>query len=823
MQPRGEISFVRSCPITYEKVWVDANGELLSEKQLPTKHLVGSDKDSSLRYQLGIAPDLEVCLLTESSRAVVCNQKRKIFLKGDVWLDLLPLLAKGELNGDQLEQQLAAKHAALEVRTALYHLVSKGVLISSEHSLTATQALSWASLGLTPCAAEHRLNALPLHATTLTDQAFPAALLAKLQELGGWRHVDRHEDAELIIYRVDDYQQEDIAAVNARHLADGKKWLLLQLRADVSLCGPLFCAAPHPTITNRPCWECLRTVMAGGYSSIEVALQHHPHQRLPRLAVQDMAREEGLATYLQGELGALLLDAEVEAPLRGHLLAFFLPQMSKEYHWVKQRPQCRACGNRDTSRPLTPLILQEQAAADFTSGGMRTNSAERAFAQWRKHVSPLTGVTNSISYSGGCYRGANGVTWDWFHNTVTRRKRILHDEEIDNLLKGFRGSAGGKGSTAVQSYVSAICESFERSAGVFRDEEERYRKACWRDFKDGEAIAPNTIALFSETQFRHRKTINARGNPFSFVPVPLDGDEVVLWTPVWSFTEERPKYLLTSGLYYLGAADRQNFAKYRYACSNGTSAGATLEEAILQGLYELLERDACAIWWYNRLCLPPIELEKFDDLWLQRAKVFYAAMQRDLWLLDMTSDLGVPACVALSRNVCPEQHDKIIFGFGAHLNQRVAVYRAISEMNQMLEGLDLNCPVGEDYETWLKTNNCDTTVNWLTEVSIDDVAFRWLLPARAALPREYSPPQCSDTREEINYLRALVESKGMEMLVLDQSRPEVDCRVVKVIVPGLRHFWSRLAPGRLYDVPVARGQLSQATREEDMNPIAMFL
>src|SRR5690606_30411941 len=26
---------------------------------------------------------------------------------------------------------------------------------------------------------------------------------------------------------------------------------------------------------------------------------------------------------------------------------------------------------------------------------------------------------------------------------------------------------------------------------------------------------------------------------------------------------------------------------------------------------------------------------------------------------------------------------------------------------------------------------------------------------------------------------------------------------VKVIVPGLRHFWARFAPGRLYDVPVA--------------------
>jgi ribosomal protein S12 methylthiotransferase accessory factor len=47
--------------------------------------------------------------------------------------------------------------------------------------------------------------------------------------------------------------------------------------------------------------------------------------------------------------------------------------------------------------------------------------------------------------------------------------------------------------------------------------------------------------------------------------------------------------------------------------------------------------------------------------------------------------------------------------------------------------------------------------------------------------------------------------------------------VFKVIVPGLRHFWARYAPGRLYDVPVQLGWLSEPLREEQLNPIPMFL
>jgi hypothetical protein len=46
---------------------------------------------------------------------------------------------------------------------------------------------------------------------------------------------------------------------------------------------------------------------------------------------------------------------------------------------------------------------------------------------------------------------------------------------------------------------------------------------------------------------------------------------------------------------------------------------------------------------------------------------------------------------------------------------------------------------------------------------------------------------------------------------------------VKVLVPGLRHFWTRFGAGRLYDVPVQLGWLDRPTAEEDLNPIPIFI
>jgi oxazoline/thiazoline synthase len=94
---------------------------------------------------------------------------------------------------------------------------------------------------------------------------------------------------------------------------------------------------------------------------------------------------------------------------------------------------------------------------------------------------------------------------------------------------------------------------------------------------------------------------------------------------------------------------------------------------------------------------------------------------------------------------------------------------------------------------------------------------------RPRRPQDYNYSPCQDLLEDVTAIADDLASRGMEVLVLDQTRPDIGLPVVKVIVPGLRHFWARLAPGRLYEVPVRLGRLAEPTRYEDLNPIPMFL
>jgi hypothetical protein len=63
---------------------------------------------------------------------------------------------------------------------------------------------------------------------------------------------------------------------------------------------------------------------------------------------------------------------------------------------------------------------------------------------------------------------------------------------------------------------------------------------------------------------------------------------------------------------------------------------------------------------------------------------------------------------------------------------------------------------------------------------------------------------------------------GVEVLVLDQTRPDIGLSVERVLAPGLCHFWRRLGCRRLYEVPVAMGWLDRPLRADELNPYSIF-
>jgi ribosomal protein S12 methylthiotransferase accessory factor len=122
--------------------------------------------------------------------------------------------------------------------------------------------------------------------------------------------------------------------------------------------------------------------------------------------------------------------------------------------------------------------------------------------------------------------------------------------------------------------------------------------------------------------------------------------------------------------------------------TNGLASGNIVEEAILHGLCELIERDALALWEYagsatqadSRIDLASIDVSVAADV-IRRLRSF--EMEPIVW--DATSDIGVATIrVALYDNTS----DPVTYplpaslGAGCHPDRTIALCRALTEAAQ---------------------------------------------------------------------------------------------------------------------------------------------
>jgi len=723
---------------------------------------------------------------------VLLSDTRHSLLRGRLYELVIPWL-DGRTTAEVCAQ-LRAEASPAEVYHALTQLERKDYLCEEEPALPAGQAALWSSQHVAPATAVQRLLQRPVVVAAFGVEAGPFRGL--LQSL----HVRLADEGPPDVVLTDSVWRSEVQDCNAAALREGRPWLLVKPVGRQVWVGPLF----RPGTTG--CWECLAQRLRANFPVAAYLQGRNGHagtiaqNRTATPATLQVAL--GLAA---NAVASWVVRGEVPE-LDGKLQTLDLPTWRLQAHTLIRLPFCPACGSGER-RCFQPPVLTPHKKTYTSDGGHRVVSPEETLARNGYHVSPITGAVPLLERAAPANDGV-------LHVYVAGNNSARPSRTLGQLRCDLRTMNAGKGTSDVQARASALCEGLERYSGVFRGDEPR-RPARLADLGDA-AVPLKDCLLFSERQYRERESRNADTGRFSFIPVPFDPESVVEWSPVWSLTRGEVRYLPTAFCYY--DYPQPDERTYCIACSNGCAAGNTLEEAILQGFLELVERDAVALWWYNRVRRPGVDLDRFGENYLDRLRAFLHEHGREFWVLDLTADLGIPVFASITRRT-DGQPEQIVPGFGAHLDPKIALLRAVTEMNQMLSSPLL----GRKELGGAKEPMDPETAHWLETATVANQPY--LLPAEGLPLAAVSsgPAWSDDVADDVRACQALVERARMELLVLDQTRPEVGLPVAKVIVPGLRHFWARLAPGRLYDVPVQLGWLTRPLAEQELNPVPMFL
>ena len=736
------------------------------------------------------------CEIIPSEGVLLLAENQSFILANPAFIELVQLL-DGQHTLEEMIALLQTKMSSPEVLSLLMQI--RDYVVDVPPPIPSEQAAFWEMLHIQSEVAYQRLQTISLTVTTFGD-IDPTPFQTMLTSLG----VQVRDGGERSLVITDDYLQAELEAFNQQALAENRPWMLVKPVGTEIWLGPLF--IPGKT----GCWECLRQRLQGK-RKVQTYLQHKQNTTHPfplSLAVLPSTWQTALS--LAATETVKWIVSGTNATLEGNIVTLNTLTLEKHNHRLIRRPQCPACGHPGlmAQKQSTPPVLQSRQKSFTTDGGHRSLAPEETFRQLQPHISPITGIISLLE-----------PPHDWEHRRqltpayISQGIFLESNQDLDSLRRSLNRYASGRGKSDIQAKVSAIGEAMEHYAGGFHGDECRIRER-WKNLSN--PIHPNACMLYSDRQIQNRSLGTSNPSRLNWVPQPFDEEQEIDWSPVWSLTDNELRYLPTAYCYY-GYA-QQYHIEFTRADSNGCAAGNTLEEAILQGFMELVERDSVALWWYNRLSKPAVNLADFNEPYFQELMRFYQQHHRDLWVLDITSDLNIPTFAAISRQN-DQAVENIIIGFGAHLDPQIAILRALTELNQSLPAVLSNKP--EHSRAY--RDHYPEALEWWQTATLENQPY--LIPNETATRKvqaDYPNHGGSDLYTDVMNCVKLAQSKGWEILVLDQTRPDIGLSVVKVIVPGMRHFWPRFAPGRLYDIPVQMGWLKEPLAEEQLNPQPIF-
>jgi thiazole/oxazole-forming peptide maturase SagD family component len=296
----------------------------------------------------------------------------------------------------------------------------------------------------------------------------------------------------------------------------------------------------------------------------------------------------------------------------------------------------------------------------------------------------------------------------------------------------------GKGFTAAQAQVSLTMEAIERYCSEFRDE---YRSRLVIDSYENlkkkriAVLDPQTLILPQFSQYAP--------------------DDVLHWVGGYDLIGREEMLTPACAVYHPFSLDDKPLINTH---TDGIASGSTMEEAVCDAC------DAVAIE------------DRPDNQFLLDIVDKFNRADIEITAKDITSDIGIPVIAAFSQDLAEDMIP--IDGFGAHLDPKVAMARALTEIAATRAlfiqkyGFD---GLREDLPAYCSMDRVEQD-------------FRFYAHAEKTLA-DMEVGYHEDMLQDIEKAAAMLQSRGHErLIVVGLTRPDVGLPTVRVIVPGMEAF-----------------------------------
>ena len=348
---------------------------------------------------------------------------------------------------------------------------------------------------------------------------------------------------------------------------------------------------------------------------------------------------------------------------------------------------------------------------------------------------------------------------------------LMFSEQVNRIYPHVYIECFGKGLTAEQCQVSALLEAIERYCSFLTDDDELITGSYNELHCD--AIDPFTLCLGP----RHYRSYT--------------NDLSIEWR--WAYSLLRNKYVLVPALFaFMFYWDPINSDRFFYD-SNGLSCGNCMEEAILHGIFEVIERDSLLIMHRNKLCLPDVNPKTSTNEYVQEILDMLERNSVKYYVKIATTDIEVPSFSVFLHN---EKNKTYSHTVCSHIDPDIALSRALTEALQRYdkrgESLWLKYCSIKHLHTKSKTG--------MNMSDIVDVSSKY------------------DLKDNISTIVDILSQHNADVLVVNLSNENIPFPVVRVIIPTLQPADNHENPRfskRLFEIPKKLGYRKDMPKKEE--------
>lgn len=349
--------------------------------------------------------------------------------------------------------------------------------------------------------------------------------------------------------------------------------------------------------------------------------------------------------------------------------------------------------------------------------------------------------------------------------------------KTDGDLVETRGRASGSSLVFEESLSKAIGELLERYFFLIYRKSELIRASIADLERQGKHfLNPFLVSQFSDVQKARFPNRN------------FDRESTFYWARGHSVTLNR-EALIPAQLIFWNFIQAREEPVLMHTTTNGEAGMFSRDEAILSGLYELIEREAFLAYWLNNLAPPQIDLAPIRKKELRKLIDDCETGDLEVRILETTADLGARSFVAavLGKGSGPA----VSIGGGCGADEEEAIYRALVEAVNTYHWSFVRSAhsLPDSFEPFFSpVNQLERVLLWANPAMRQKFDF---FLDRKVMPLNYAPPCPGDNpRKRLDDLleRFSAKGKAFEVFMYEAESAVLDrlgYRVVKTFVPGM--------------------------------------